>query len=179
MATAAARSMRTPMRGRPTTRMARTVRRSQRPAPRRLRRRSRSSRCTLGRAPSSEPSPAIAGRAGPRTMTPSAEASLGRATLDSDGADRSAAGQERTEGFGREWFGKVETLPQARPQRLQLRKLVRLLDSFSHCLEVQGLAQLEDRTYERGLVRAGGHRRDEGAVDLELVDRESVEVGQG
>ena len=55
---------------------------------------------------------------------------------------------------------------------LELRELACVLDPLGDRLEVERLAELQDRVQERGLIWPVGHAGDERAVDLEDVDRE-------
>src|SRR5687768_1177630 len=52
------------------------------------------------------------------------------------------------------------------------------LDALAHHLDVERMRQRHDRRDDGALVRVGGHLGGERAVDLELVDREALQVGQ-
>ena len=53
-----------------------------------------------------------------------------------------------------------------------------LVEHLGHDLEPQGARQADDRTDDRGVVGVDADAVDEGAVDLEDVDREPLEVRQ-
>jgi hypothetical protein len=54
-----------------------------------------------------------------------------------------------------------------------------VLHAFGDDLEAEGMRELDGRADDRGAAGIGRDVRDEGAVDLELVDREVAEVGEG
>ena len=65
-----------------------------------------------------------------------------------------------------------------RPASRSTRQLRRLLDALGDGLEVERLAEPQDREDDRRLGRPVVEARDERAVDLQLVDREAAEVVQ-
>src|SRR5580698_4128537 len=69
-----------------------------------------------------------------------------------------------------------ETLPRNASEREQGCNLGLELDSFRHGIEPQRLAQGDDRAREFRPRTRVGQAADEGPVDLEDVDRETVEV---
>ena len=62
----------------------------------------------------------------------------------------------------------------AAPLAQELR-LLQCLDAFGNHAELQALSHREDRGRERRVVRIGGDVADEGAVDLDALDREAAQ----
>src|SRR5581483_1012931 len=62
---------------------------------------------------------------------------------------------------------------------LQVAELRRLLDAFADRFQAQGLAELDEGVDEGAGLAGGGDPGDEGAVDLEGVDGELAQVGEG
>jgi hypothetical protein len=80
--------------------------------------------------------------------------------------------EEPLEGLGLERPGEQEALTLVALLPLEALELCLVLDAFAERLEVERLAELDEGVDEgRGLL-GGGDAGDEGAVDLERVDRE-------
>ena len=75
----------------------------------------------------------------------------------------------------REYLTLLEALVLVAAQHLQELELLGGFDAFGDDLEIERVAERDDRAHDRGVVIAGGHFADEGAVDLELVDREALQ----
>ncbi|MCY1447715.1 hypothetical protein D9M71_643460 [compost metagenome] len=52
------------------------------------------------------------------------------------------------------------------------------LDALRGDLEAQGMAQVDDRPGNRRAIVVFGQILDEGAVDLQVIDRQHLQVGQ-
>ena len=97
----------------------------------------------------------------------------GAAALDDVVLNGAVFGKESRQALWRQGPGEEVSLPEAGPQRWNLRELVRLLDPFRDGLHVERFAELENRADQTRLVRACVHRGHERTIDLELVDRET------
>src|SRR6185295_4574615 len=53
------------------------------------------------------------------------------------------------------------------------------LDALGDDLEAEVAAEVDRRAHDRRVVLAAVHADDEGAVDLDLVDRQAAQVGDG
>ncbi len=62
---------------------------------------------------------------------------------------------------------------------LEVGELVVGLDAFGDCAQSEGVGQRDDGGDDGFVVGVGGDAGHEGAVDLDDVDREPFEVGQG
>ena len=71
-----------------------------------------------------------------------------------------------------------EALTRVAVGALQVLELGQVLDALAEGLEVERLAQVDEGLDERGRLLGGGDALDEGAVDLERVDRELTQVGE-
>ena len=88
-------------------------------------------------------------------------------------------GDPGEEGFDRgraHRTGEQEPLPVATAEIGEEAGLVGVLDPLGDHLEIQRPAEVDDGTRDRRSGAAGGG--DEGPVDLEDVDRESLEIAQ-
>ena len=81
--------------------------------------------------------------------------------------------------FEVERAGEEEALAEVALFALEGLELGLVLDSFAERLEAERLAELDERVDERAGFLRGGDAGDEGAVDLERVDGELAEVGEG
>src|SRR3954452_16853323 len=88
--------------------------------------------------------------------------------LCEEGGDRS----------GVEGAGEDEALATVAALLLEALVLVALLDALGERLEVQRLAEADERVDELARGPRLGDRPDEGLVDLQRVDREPPEVGE-
>ena len=61
----------------------------------------------------------------------------------------------------------------------ELLPSLEVLDAFGHRLQAEVVTEVDDRADDDGVVGVVVHVQHEGLVDLELVDREVLEVGEG
>src|SRR6476661_934187 len=89
------------------------------------------------------------------------------------GARRDAARPRSVHGTGQE-----VALAELAAQLLEERELLAGLDAFGDHLLGERLPELEDRLHDLVPLAVALHVLDEGAVDLERVDRQAREVGK-
>src|SRR5437016_14434853 len=77
-----------------------------------------------------------------------------------------------------EWFPEVVALPARAAGIAQLRDLVLALDALRHDVEVQAVREPNDGKGDSRIDRTVAQAGDQRAVDLQLIDRKSVEVAQ-
>jgi len=82
-------------------------------------------------------------------------------------------------GCGAEGPGEVVALAELAAELAQGGQLFGCLDAFGDRLQTERLTEGQDPPGEGGVLGALGHAGDEGAVDLEDVDREALQVAQG
>src|SRR4051812_1779594 len=74
--------------------------------------------------------------------------------------------------------GEVEALPEVAAERPQFGELQRRLDALGRHRQAERVTQSHDRGDDRGVVGIVTEAVDEGAVDLEGVDRQRLQVAE-
>src|SRR2546423_10680103 len=75
-------------------------------------------------------------------------------------------------------LGEIVALPDLAAQGMDLPCLLDRLDALRDDRQIEGMAQAGHRVDDRSVLAVATQARDEGPVDLELVHREALEIGQ-
>src|SRR6187200_2351262 len=89
-----------------------------------------------------------------------------------------ADGQGRSEVRGRAARTPEVALTEAAAERLECAQLLGCLDALGDALDAERVREVDDAAHDRGVVGVDAETGDEGAVHLEQVDGEALEVQQ-
>jgi hypothetical protein len=87
--------------------------------------------------------------------------------------------EQGVNGCGAEGPGEEVALAELAAELAQGGQLLGCLDAFGDRLQTECLGKGEDPPGKGGVLGAPGHAGDKGAVDLEDVDREALQVAKG
>ena len=86
--------------------------------------------------------------------------------------------EEGVNSCGAEGPGEVVALAELAAELAEGGQLLGCLDAFGDRLQTERLGEGEDAPGQGGVLGAPGHAGDKGAVDLENVDREALQVAR-
>ena len=81
-------------------------------------------------------------------------------------------------GFGARGLGKQIALAIAAAERDELRALIGVLDAFGDRVQLECRRQPDDRARQRRVAAVLRNLRDERPVDLQNVDRETLQIAE-
>ena len=100
------------------------------------------------------------------------------AATETRGYSEHALAEQLLEGVGRQGLREEESLCGLTAVLAQERELFLRLDSFGHDHELQAVGHGDDGAHDGRVVGVRRDLRDEAAVDLQIVEREVLEVAQ-
>jgi len=80
---------------------------------------------------------------------------------------------------GRERPAEAEALGDVAPQQRQAGERLVVLDALGHDLQPEAAPEVDRRAHDRRVAGIVSHAHDERAVDLDLVERQAPQIGQG
>src|SRR5215217_4155423 len=80
--------------------------------------------------------------------------------------------------FRLEWLCEIEALPAGATKGCEGRRELDRLNAFGRRRHAESVCKAEDRAHDGHAVRIDHHSGDEASIDLENVDRETLQIGE-